>query len=410
MTNMFMTDKIEVESINEMQKLNLLHLIQNPFPFSRKLLLCSDKSVDQKFILIVKEANRITLKDWLENARGGEGPVQPDAVQTLPKILHLIAQQISELQDYLFTPSLHLLTPETILLKKDPVEFFRNQDNTELIVEKDTDWLNFISWPVLPSDLKIIAKPDSGSTLQIWQYFNLIDPGNSDLYQKFGECIKDGRWENLAKLNYIEQAKHAPLKTKNNTGIRQDDSSIRYEEDYSQDIAKEHSLDKRNSKIKKESSKPGKTAKKEKRRKSKTKMKQRTLSERIKSYFYKNKVRKDETTIPLTPQDELFRLAMISEGQPGTLEENTGLRVFILIDEFLIGRDKSICDLVLNEKSIGRVHARISRHGSHYFMEDLGSANGTYIDGKKLNKHQTYSLKEFCRLKFAELPFYFTIE
>lgn len=101
---------------------------------------------------------------------------------------------------------------------------------------------------------------------------------------------------------------------------------------------------------------------------------------------------------------------MLSEGPPGTLAESKGIRAFVLVDEFLIGRDKMICDLVLTQSTIGRVHARISRHGSHYFLEDLGSANGTTLDEKKLNKHQTYLLPDQCRLKFAEQTFYFHVE
>ena len=101
---------------------------------------------------------------------------------------------------------------------------------------------------------------------------------------------------------------------------------------------------------------------------------------------------------------------MLSEGAPGTIEENQGLRVFILVDEFLVGRDKTICDLTFDEKTIGRTHARITRHSSHYFIEDLGSKNGTFLNGKKLNKFQTYLLPEQCRLKFAEQYLYFIID
>lgn len=62
------------------------------------------------------------------------------------------------------------------------------------------------------------------------------------------------------------------------------------------------------------------------------------------------------------------------------------------VDEILLGRDKS-CTVVLAEPSVSRSHARISREGSLYFLEDVGSAYGTRVNGQPLPKGEKRLLR-----------------
>jgi pSer/pThr/pTyr-binding forkhead associated (FHA) protein len=39
------------------------------------------------------------------------------------------------------------------------------------------------------------------------------------------------------------------------------------------------------------------------------------------------------------------------------------------------------CDIVFQDESVSRQHARIRRDGDMYLLEDLGSSNGTHVDG-----------------------------
>lgn len=50
----------------------------------------------------------------------------------------------------------------------------------------------------------------------------------------------------------------------------------------------------------------------------------------------------------------------------------------------LIGRDSRSCDLVVADNSISRVHARIFEKNGDLYVVDMGSTNGTVLDGKKL--------------------------
>jgi pSer/pThr/pTyr-binding forkhead associated (FHA) protein len=48
-----------------------------------------------------------------------------------------------------------------------------------------------------------------------------------------------------------------------------------------------------------------------------------------------------------------------------------------------IGRNPA-CDYVINEDSISSRHARLNYHHGHWWLEDLGSKNGTYLNDEPL--------------------------
>ena len=52
-------------------------------------------------------------------------------------------------------------------------------------------------------------------------------------------------------------------------------------------------------------------------------------------------------------------------------------------DEFLIGRGPD-CDLRVAEYDVSRHHCLIRRRGSEVTLVDLGSANGTYVNGQRV--------------------------
>jgi pSer/pThr/pTyr-binding forkhead associated (FHA) protein len=48
--------------------------------------------------------------------------------------------------------------------------------------------------------------------------------------------------------------------------------------------------------------------------------------------------------------------------------------------ETTVGREKSVTAAIPDE-SVSRQHARITRMGDDFVLDDLGSANGTHVDG-----------------------------
>ncbi|NOJ97175.1 FHA domain-containing protein [Corallococcus coralloides] len=66
----------------------------------------------------------------------------------------------------------------------------------------------------------------------------------------------------------------------------------------------------------------------------------------------------------------------------------------VVLDDSIItlGRDKT-CQVVLPQQAVSRNHARIIQEGTLYFLEDLGSAYGTKINGKSLPKGEKELLR-----------------
>ena len=51
----------------------------------------------------------------------------------------------------------------------------------------------------------------------------------------------------------------------------------------------------------------------------------------------------------------------------------------------VIGRSDQ-ADITLNEDGVSRSHARIDRHENSYMLVDLGSTNGTYVNGDPIEQ------------------------
>ncbi len=53
-------------------------------------------------------------------------------------------------------------------------------------------------------------------------------------------------------------------------------------------------------------------------------------------------------------------------------------------DLIVLGREP-VSDIVVNDLEVSRQHARLTRSGSGYTIQDMGSTNGTFLDGKRLS-------------------------
>jgi DNA-binding winged helix-turn-helix (wHTH) protein len=59
---------------------------------------------------------------------------------------------------------------------------------------------------------------------------------------------------------------------------------------------------------------------------------------------------------------------------------------FILMNDVCtIGRSPT-CDIVIKSKTVSRLHAKIERDGPHYILYDTHSANGTFVNGRRLQE------------------------
>ncbi len=76
-----------------------------------------------------------------------------------------------------------------------------------------------------------------------------------------------------------------------------------------------------------------------------------------------------------------------------------------LLDELTIGRAEDN-DLKLLDPQVSRHHAHISRDGQRFVLTDLGSANGTFVDGERLSCPHYLRHGERVRIGDVELVFH----
>jgi len=62
-----------------------------------------------------------------------------------------------------------------------------------------------------------------------------------------------------------------------------------------------------------------------------------------------------------------------------------GLEIAVDREWFVIGRGRS-ADLVLSEPTISRAHAAIGFEEGEFFVQDLGSTNGTQVNGGRAQR------------------------
>ncbi|MCL2625049.1 MAG: SpoIIE family protein phosphatase [Planctomycetaceae bacterium] len=75
------------------------------------------------------------------------------------------------------------------------------------------------------------------------------------------------------------------------------------------------------------------------------------------------------------------------------------------LDTTVLGRHP-YCEVVLDHGAVSREHARISRNKSRYCVEDLHSRNGTYLNGKQIERKQPLFNGDVIRVCDLEFVFY----
>lgn len=74
---------------------------------------------------------------------------------------------------------------------------------------------------------------------------------------------------------------------------------------------------------------------------------------------------------------------------------------------FLIGRS-DVADLVIKDGTISNEHAELYNDGEDYYLMDLGSLNGTSVNGNRIEKSKRIKLQNGSIIKFADLEYSFT--
>lgn len=125
----------------------------------------------------------------------------------------------------------------------------------------------------------------------------------------------------------------------------------------------------------------------------------------------KDKNRVSDENIVIQPQCEGGATEILDEGLYNDITlvgVNTPqeFRYTISKPEFFIGKKPDSVDACISfNNAVSRVHCKIITSNNEHFIVDLGSANGTYVNGYRLNVNQQMPIKQGDSIKLANSEF-----
>ncbi len=125
----------------------------------------------------------------------------------------------------------------------------------------------------------------------------------------------------------------------------------------------------------------------------------------------------NETTLlniqpaPIGNSDETVLLSATTIKPYLTRLSSNGLeRIDLVKDQFVIGRQQGIVDYAVQESAIGRMHAEFSHENGTYYVKDLNSRNGTFLNEQRLIGEQRQLINTGDIIKMANIDFTFNID
>ena len=74
-----------------------------------------------------------------------------------------------------------------------------------------------------------------------------------------------------------------------------------------------------------------------------------------------------------------------------------GQRAPVGAEGLMLGRGEH-CDMVVQDTGVSREHARVLLHNDAVWVQDAGSRNGCFLNGRRLTRHQTFSPGDELRI------------
>lgn len=74
-------------------------------------------------------------------------------------------------------------------------------------------------------------------------------------------------------------------------------------------------------------------------------------------------------------------------------------------DSYIVRKLPSQSDIVLEHSSVSRVHARIQRYGKDYYLCDMNSTNGTFLNGQRLAIKEPVKIRPDDEIAFARVRY-----
>lgn len=96
-----------------------------------------------------------------------------------------------------------------------------------------------------------------------------------------------------------------------------------------------------------------------------------------------------------------------TEDVQGLYSENDVLLKQIDRQTIILGKKKDEVDLILEDASVSRMHARITRTKEEIYVEDLNSTNGTYKNGLRLQPYEKRRLEKGDEIRLGKVILFF---
>lgn len=110
----------------------------------------------------------------------------------------------------------------------------------------------------------------------------------------------------------------------------------------------------------------------------------------------------------VTPSDETEILA---GGNYPLLKAAVGSETIIITKpEFNLGRNQEVCDYAVQNHGIGRLHAQVKQMDGAYYLTDLDSKNGTFVNGERLVSNKPLEIKHQDKIALANAEYYFWVK
>jgi len=129
--------------------------------------------------------------------------------------------------------------------------------------------------------------------------------------------------------------------------------------------------------------------------------------------FYESK-EKSSALLKSAAGEEPLQTVLLANSQKDTKvrvfkSASTGIAdIIVTYTPYLIGKQEGLVDYVLNEEAISRIHVKIEKDENDYFISDLNSTNGTYVNGRLLETNETVLLNTGDEIFIANFAFIFT--
>lgn len=80
-------------------------------------------------------------------------------------------------------------------------------------------------------------------------------------------------------------------------------------------------------------------------------------------------------------------------------------QIFIRDRILIVGKKRNQADIILDEAAVSRIHARLEYHQGGYYVMDLDSRNGTYLNGLRLVPREQVQIRNGDRIAFANVRY-----